>query len=563
MMQTRTQFRSISLLPFKDDPPPRFLTPDRLFLLGLVGAIIVTGYFVTKVLQFNSSPIEDAAMLMRYAVHIAQGYGIVWNIGAPPVDGGTDFLFMIVLAALVKVGMSVEIAARVIGIVSHLLTVGLVYYTIVKLHKCSRWAALLSATYLAIGPALAYIAAYFGTPFFALFACLTWYCANKLITLDTRNRSRIMPLLFALCGLTLGLIRPEGVILATFMLCAVVYMQGFKSSVGVIATFLAVFLSIGGTYFLWRWHYFGYPLPNPFYKKGGGHLYISSLIDSIKMVLHLCGPFTLAFIFGFRSHKIIKHTIFLLIPTVGFTLIWVLLSSEMNFEGRFQYAILPVVCMSWPALVKGITLDYRLPRPNLFNRRTRLILFALVGAFCLVLASYQSSIDTQEVYYHDGKYDVAKMLQAYSDRGYTMATTEAGLLSLYSNWKDIDTWGLNDQWIAHNGQITPAYLDRYQPELIMFHASFSPIVPVTVPTNVDPWFVTWFPMVMTLKHYAESHHYILAAAFGVSPYDTYYYYVRQSFPDSAAIVSKIQHINYYSYITGELCVNYALVHPNL
>lgn len=558
-MQTRTQFRPITLKPFKDEKPHSFFTPDRLFLLALAGTIIFTGYFVSKVLQFNSLPFEDAAMLMRYAVHIAQGYGIVWNIGAPPVDGGTDFLFMVVLAGLVKVGMSVEIAARVIGIVSHLLTVLIVYYTIVKLHKCSRWAGLLSATYLAIGPALAYISAYFGTPFFALFACLTWYCANKLIAPD---RPRIMPLLFALSGLTLGLIRPEGVILATFMLCAVVYMQGLRPSVGVVATFLAVFLSLGGAYFLWRWHYFGYPLPNPFYKKGGGHLYISSLIDSVKMVLHLCGPFTIAIIAGFRSRKTLKPTLFLLIPTIGFTVIWVLLSSEMNYEGRFQYAVLPIVCMSWPVLVKGITQDFRLPQLNLFNQRTKLILFAIVGGLCLVLSSFQYSVDTQNVYYHDGKYDVATMLRAYSNKGYTMATTEAGLLPFYSKWNDIDTWGLNDQWIAHNGQITPAYLDRYKPELIVFHASFSPIVPITAPTNVEPWFVNWFPMIMTLKHYAETHHYILAAAFGVSPYDTFYYYVRSDSPDSTAIVSKIQHINYYDYITGELCVNFALVHPN-
>ena len=126
-MQTRTQFRPISLQPIEDERPPSFFTSDRLFLLALFGAIIVTGYFVIKVLQVNSLPIEDAAMLMRYAVHIAQGNGIVWNIGAPPVDGGTDFLFMIVLAGMVKVGLSVTIAARVIGIVSHVLTVIIVY----------------------------------------------------------------------------------------------------------------------------------------------------------------------------------------------------------------------------------------------------------------------------------------------------------------------------------------------------------------------------------------------------------------------------------------------------
>ena len=54
---------------------------------------------------------------------------------------------------------------------------------------------------------------------------------------------------------------------------------------------------------------------------------------------------------------------------------------------------------------------------------------------------------------------------------------EAGQLPLYSEWRVVDTWGLNDPWIAHNGAITDSYLDRQKPHLIMFHASFSPIVP--------------------------------------------------------------------------------------
>ncbi len=56
-----------------------------------------------------------------------------------------------------------------------------------------------------------------------------------------------------------------------------------------------------------------------------------------------------------------------------------------------------------------------------------------------------------------------------------MATSEAGLLPLYSQWNAIDTWGLNDEWIAHHGEITADYLDRYKPELIIFHAHFSPL----------------------------------------------------------------------------------------
>ncbi|TMC19368.1 MAG: hypothetical protein E6J33_05730, partial [Chloroflexi bacterium] len=93
----------------------------------MIGSLLLMAQFARKYLDISKNPYEDAAMLMRYAQHLAQTGTIVWNIGARPVDGGTDFLFMLVLAAMVKVGLSVEIAARLTGIISHVLTVILVY----------------------------------------------------------------------------------------------------------------------------------------------------------------------------------------------------------------------------------------------------------------------------------------------------------------------------------------------------------------------------------------------------------------------------------------------------
>src|SRR5204863_5312589 len=76
-----------------------------------------------------------------------------------------------------------------------------------------------------------------------------------------------------------------------------------------------------------------------------------------------------------------------------------------------------------------------------------------------------------------GLFDVARRLDPYVGKGYTLATTEAGLLPLYSRWRSIDAWGLNDGWIARHGLVTAEYLDRYRPELVMFHAYFSPASP--------------------------------------------------------------------------------------
>ena len=45
-------------------------------------------------------------MLLRYAANLAAGHGIVWNVGDHPLDGATDFLLVLVVAAVSKLGVS-------------------------------------------------------------------------------------------------------------------------------------------------------------------------------------------------------------------------------------------------------------------------------------------------------------------------------------------------------------------------------------------------------------------------------------------------------------------------
>ncbi|NWF65650.1 MAG: hypothetical protein HXY38_15245, partial [Chloroflexi bacterium] len=52
------------------------LLPDILFSALLI--LLALYYAFTRV-DFTIPPFEDAAMIMRYAQHLAGGHGIVWN----------------------------------------------------------------------------------------------------------------------------------------------------------------------------------------------------------------------------------------------------------------------------------------------------------------------------------------------------------------------------------------------------------------------------------------------------------------------------------------------------
>jgi hypothetical protein len=164
----------------------------------------------------------------------------------------------------------------------------------------------------------------------------------------------------------------------------------------------------------------------------------------------------------------------LAIPIVGAVSMWVLLSAEMNFGGRFQYPILAICLLSWFPLVKNLRSDMGLPDFSSLSRKKK---GAIVLSGITVLALVYGILVAQSLaitYARDGRYDVGIMLSDYKERGYTLATTEAGLVPLYSGWRAVDTWGLNDQWIAHNGGVTEEYLKRQNPDIILWHEYFSP-----------------------------------------------------------------------------------------
>lgn len=154
--------------------------------------------------------------------------------------------------------------------------------------------------------------------------------------------------------------------------------------------------------------------------------------------------------------------------------------------GRFQYVLWPLVLLSYYPLVAGLSNEVRISyiKPLTVSAGAVWILAGLALTYGLVRYSMSQSctltIAQQScgiAYEADGRYDMGKILSNYQGQGYVLATSEAGLLPLYSGWSAIDTWGLNDEWIAHHGEITPAYLDQYKPNLIVFHAYFSPLVP--------------------------------------------------------------------------------------
>lgn len=92
-------------------------------------------------------------MLLRYAEHFAAGQGITWNVGEPPVEGATDFLFLVAVAATIKIShLGAIYSARILLTMCHLASVAFLYVASRKIFSCHRAIAALFALYVGTGP---------------------------------------------------------------------------------------------------------------------------------------------------------------------------------------------------------------------------------------------------------------------------------------------------------------------------------------------------------------------------------------------------------------------------
>jgi arabinofuranosyltransferase len=206
---------------------------------------------------------DDAFITFRYARNLARGEGLVYNPGER-VEGYTNFLEVVILAGLHRLGADLVKAGRALGLVSAAAAVLLTWAVARRTLARETALALVAAALVAVDP---YFAAWAGagletTLFAALLMASTLCLLSPPLTRGT----------FLVCSavaLLLAWTRPEGVALyGVLAVCAAAAGAGGVSQrVGVLWPGLALFVGVGAVYFLARWTYFGDLLPNTFYAK--------------------------------------------------------------------------------------------------------------------------------------------------------------------------------------------------------------------------------------------------------------------------------------------------------
>ena len=218
--------------------------------------------------------VDDAGISFAYARNLAHGYGLVSQPGVPPVEGYSNFLWVVILAItflfrLFDPYVTVKLISFVLVGVTFLMT----FLTIRLLVGRRVGLSLLVNLLLAINTSfLVWTVSGLENPLYAALTAVTIYLLSRF-TLDESYRP-VGSVYAGLAVTALALTRPDGIVYAVAFPIVVVVLPAVKRiSLTSMWRYLlryamATVLPLGA-FLVFRLLYFGYPLPNTYYSKGG------------------------------------------------------------------------------------------------------------------------------------------------------------------------------------------------------------------------------------------------------------------------------------------------------
>jgi hypothetical protein len=405
-----------------------------------------------------AQPHEDAYILFKYANNLANTGVISFSVNGPPVEGATDFLFMILVAGGVKLIGDAVISALIINAIgAGGLIAGYLWLLPNSVFTEKIHVALFSFLLIAMtltSPMV--MASYTGFSVASYCGILVWVFAFVY----KKKHLPLVPIL----GLIAGLWRPDGVIIGV---CAsvIALFQAIKTDSKLFkAVLLSCFLSfvIGAVYFIWRWNYFGHLLPLPLYVKSVDEELLPHIHKSIKVVYRLIPALLAFFLLPLLSNKyraVWKGFFIASIPFIIHLLILSFSHQSQNVADRFQgpiYAIgLTILPLSAPLWLNAKSASW-VASFHALTIITTAVFYARVSDEVRQFAKSQTYVDQ----FHPKFSDILKP----EDQ---VILTEAGKLAYLGSAKYHDAVGLNSPQPAKS-QIDHKWIDAKKADMIMY-----------------------------------------------------------------------------------------------
>ncbi len=412
---------------------------------------------------FFCIPAEDAVILYEYAKNLASTGIITYGGGTTPIEGATDFLWMIVIAGFKAIGINEFATALTLNFFG-LVVIG-------SLFNQAKEKIIVGVSIL-LTPFL-YASLYgFSAIFFSAFYLIT-------LKLLFDKSEHLYKTLLILC-----LVRPDGVIWGAGCVLLRALQSENSAQLKLEIKRCTVWLVIPGSfYFIWRYWYFAELLPLPFVVKVSPTrdlllFYKESLINSVFVVL---APILFCLIAFSQNRKEFFEFIILLVPPILF---YSAMSLEQNIGNRFMA----------PLFFAGLYLILKK-----YGLRALILFFSIS-----VTIQLKTAISTAAELANSSRETVYYLAQDMRSLNGRMLVTEAGRMTYYSNWFSEDSWGLNTARYAHR-LIKEGDVKAGNYDLIVAHCDLS-LLKVGSDLNHDKS-RTWNNQCKTLVSYIKQSNY--------------------------------------------------------
>jgi hypothetical protein len=411
---------------------------------------------------------DDAYISFVYARNFAEHGELVFNPGLDPVEGFTNFLWVVLLGVFMVLGASPELTSQLFAAGFAIGTLAAVYHLMEELREDGGdpvW-SYVPAALLALSSGYAcWTSGGLETQMFTFWIALAlyWYVRG-----DREPRMlRRAGVALALAAMT----RPEALLVA-----AIVGAHRVAIAAGRDRRWrpqrdelmcLAWFAALWVPYFAWRWWYYGYPLPNTAYVKAGdapaeyvaklhdaGRYYVWVWAKQTGMVYAapvavagalLAGPRSRQFYFGALAVPLAAAYLFYTMRVGG------------DFMGLHRF-IMPVFVLSAVTVVLGVRWASRAHRIAGWVAASALVIGFGIQQNALTRKSMQwnnwgsdRGIDTPAylwVYTHDRGVIGKHMRECFRDDDFSILGG-AGAKPYYGRIRGVDVFGLVSEEIAH------------------------------------------------------------------------------------------------------------------
>lgn len=399
---------------------------------------------------------DDSLISLRYANRFIEGKGLTWNDGEF-VEGYSNFLWILFISLLGKLGMNLIIASRLLGVVFGISTLAAIYHHFRDHNKIPVFAGLLILVFT--GSFAAWSVAGLEQPLVVFL--LTVIIIKSFSIIDDFEKKSNWIYLALSCGF-LSITRPDGILFTvlTFLFFAYFILNKnsrSKKEFTYLFYFFTPILFYSGL-LLFRILYYHEFVPNTALVKvkPSYHHILGGIKYLIKFIIYILPFGILAFVLLVTSIKKYKDpkSILLLLYAVVWTFYIVVIGGDF-FAAFRQLEII--------ILIVAITIIHGLQALNINVAQFSIKKKILIGFVALSYIVFQYVIK----YNLDAKNDtwtftgikIGELFKKNFSSTTSIAVTAAGCLPYSSELPSIDMLGLNDYYLPrHQKNVKPGVI---------------------------------------------------------------------------------------------------------